>query len=649
MAITLVPAIDQPRLSAAVHAAGSVCWHDRILSLRRYVQVHLQGHEVPCADGSRLLRGQRNNGCADRKLPLLRVRCRWTISLPVATPSFARPSLLGLRMRFKRVSTILAFSLALSACADHAENPISSAPTQLSESASAARSVELEITWKDLSDEQLWRYVVEADRTVDVGLRGQSGPAGMNGGRLLLTPMEWADARRDVSSVSGVSVTAVDTLLPIMRLRLQDAVALGLLRTLRTVAYVEPGYFINSPPDQFWQESGCEGGTGTETASITPGDVLPWNYPKMWIDKAWERTSGSGVWIGLVDTGVDWDQSQFHEDFSNGWSSGRSISLDYTDGGTWSDECGHGTRMAGVIGAPRDGKNMLGVAWGANLHSVRVDNDVILDALSVTEVRNGIRKAAQSSRIVSMAFGTPDRYQSIVDEIDYWYYNYDRLFIGAAGTSASATNGVLGVMFPANLSRVVAVTGLDERGNVCSSCHYGPEVEFAAYVEQSATGATGIWKPNISTIGGSSNATGIMAGMAALTWERYPSMSRTGLVARFRQAGQTGTKRSDIGYGAVNAFGAVGGLYKVEIEGPAVVSPGVEYTYTAKYAIAEGGVTFLWHTGETTQSITVRMPSDGSPTYELSVRVTDVLDGFSITDYQTVRVTEDTSCATCAG
>ena len=68
----------------------------------------------------------------------------------------------------------------------------------------------------------------------------------------------------------------------------------------------------------------------------------------------------------------------------------------------------------------------------------------------------------------------------------------DKLIFAAAGTTLGATNNILPVVFPANLSSnlTVAVTGVkdipgaDNETESCSDCHSGSAVDFAVVMEK---------------------------------------------------------------------------------------------------------------------------------------------------------------------
>ena len=111
--------------------------------------------------------------------------------------------------------------------------------------------------------------------------------------------------------------------------------------------------------------------------------------------------------MGVVDTGVFSTQTQLQPaDFNDGMSSGRTLlNMNESGSSTFSDECNHGTRIASTIAAPRDGVNMVGVAWMANLVTVKHGDDVFIDMIETDAVTRAIRAAAQhGARIIEMAF-----------------------------------------------------------------------------------------------------------------------------------------------------------------------------------------------------------------------------------------------------
>jgi hypothetical protein len=513
--------------------------------------------------------------------------------------------------------------------------------------------------WASLSDDSLWAHITAARRVADVGLRLPGARTGMHRGRVLINLAQRGTARRIVQRIPGVRLLSADTLLPLVKVRLDDRVALTALRALPNVEYVEPGAFTPLAGRRGLRfhdiELGCSaepyGGPGNN-GYIYPGDVVPWNFRVMMIDSIWNRTSGQGVMIGLVDTGIDAGQHELNGNFSSGLSTGRQILKDATrpDFGAsvpWHDDCGHGTRMASVIAAPRNIIGTLGVAWGADLFTVKVDDDVFLTEVEAT--RMGIRLAAKWTKIITMAFGTFAHYSSIAQEISYWYYNKDRLFVAAAGTT-TCWDPWHAVTFPGTLETVTAVTAFDAGGGVSCNAARGWEVDFAAYTNQPVHGHSSLGM-TLAGLAGSSGATAVIAGMAGLYQALNPGASRDQILSALITAASPNGGRSPLwGFGAPNGLCLVKEMCTAWIDGPNLIQQSGTYTWTARQAASPGPMSYQWSSGETTQSITRSVtvyPGMPESPFTLGLTVRDARNGRTRTDSKLVMVRDPYECPTC--
>jgi hypothetical protein len=514
------------------------------------------------------------------------------------------------------------------------------------------------IHWDALSDDSLWVYISASRGQADVGLRSP-GKRGMDRGRVLLGAAERAAVLQSLEGQQGVQVLRADTLLPIAKVLLSDKRALRALRESPVVEYVEPAAFVDphSRRTLGWAsiDWGCSVGPYAGplvNTYVWPGDVLPWNYRVMNIDSAWINSTGRGVTIGIVDTGVDENVGELNWYFDDFMSAGRTFTKmatkpAYNASNAWHDNCGHGTRMASVIGAPRNGYGIVGVAWGANLHAVRVDDDVILTEVEAT--RLGIRDAASRARIVAMAFGTYAYYSSIAQEISYWYYNSDRLLLAAAGTT-SCLDPFHYVTFPGTLETVTTVTGFQYGGGLACNVSRGWQVDFAAYTNQPAQGLVGMGTI-LSGIEGSSGATAVIAGMAALYLALHPSASRWQLLTALTYAASPTGFRSPLwGFGAPDGLCLVGEMCTAWIEGPNLIQESGTYTWTIRQAASPGPFNYRWSSGETTQTITRDVtvyPGMLEYAFQLNMSITDNRNGRTRSDNKTVIVRYPYSCPTC--
>ncbi len=490
-------------------------------------------------------------------------------------------------------------------------------------------------SFSSLNDEALWEMVTASGRTAIVGLKAPKDAQGVLDGEVVIDKREWRQAKESVSARPGVTVLATDDLRPNVTVRFEDQAAMSRVRGLPHVQFVEPRSFhpqvlagctdneSNLDPEggeYYWGVPG----------SVYPGDSVPNNFRHSRVEDAWNRGArGDGVTVGVIDTGVFWTQTQLLPNsgtyappgsFSSYMSSGRSVVHENTSNDNdWWDKCNHGTRMASTITAPRDGKSMIGVAWRANLVSVKVGNDVLVDQWESDHVAQGIRRAAAyNARIIVMALGTGSwEYENMKQEIQYWHQR-GRLFIAAAGTTYCNE----GVIFPAKMPEVVAVTGLTATGNVHPTACNGPEVDVGVVIDDAF--ALGRQQHNFITMGGSSGATAVAAGVAAQIWSAHPEFTRDQVRERLIynwRSGAPGPEKN------LDAYRAVGGLVHVWISGPSFVNSGETYTLAALPDGDGPEFTYRWSTGETTPSITRTAGSTSSGYHDITLTVTDKRDG----------------------
>jgi hypothetical protein len=111
--------------------------------------------------------------------------------------------------------------------------------------------------------------------------------------------------------------------------------------------------------------------------------MIPHRFGLMGIDKAWTRSRGGGVVIGVADTGLAYTQEELTTSFSSGFSTGRvmrawsTLAPAYSTRPAWDGPCSHGSRMAGLITAPRNGASTVGVAHESDLIAVRFTDGIV--------------------------------------------------------------------------------------------------------------------------------------------------------------------------------------------------------------------------------------------------------------------------------
>lgn len=374
--------------------------------------------------------------------------------------------------------------------------------------------------------------------------------------------------------------------LPNFTVKITNPQTISKLRAMKEVRYVEASGF-NLYDEKVGERSGsgCSNNGpasyiwSADYANYAPWVKVPWSFQSANIPAAWNQTSGDNVKVCIIDTGGSDNQDNLGSpyNFNSGWSQGRSIQKKSTlyHGWWWwrkkdapHDQCGHGTATSGLATAPRgsDG-NAVGVAYNSDLVVYRAVEDVVISTSNEREgVRDALIDAAQdyNVKIISMSIGTPFWSSTVADGI-YYANAYGKMIFAAAGTSTTWTNWYP-VIFPANMSQTIAVTGVKDSSPMtkCSVCHDGYQVEFALEMERSSNSdrtmlALSVENTNTPTyFGGSSCATATVAGIAALVWSKNTGLNKAQVKGKLIQASSNyPNKDSNLGWGTIDAYQAV--------------------------------------------------------------------------------------------
>ena len=468
-------------------------------------------------------------------------------------------------------------------------------PTQINAKIDESLSTKGTFNWSEASSHLLWSAVVNGNNIVTIGFgnsktnfeREKTANNAKIQNNLLAIIMKY-----EGTTLDKILITA-DIDLNLMDVIIEKQETIIALRQSKYIRYVEPAdySYLNvrnaesrsgSPSNSI--NSSSSSGCGYESQTLaaadftttTPNAKVPWTFTQHKIPNAWNVSTGRGITIGIIDTGVSPNQSLLGANFNNGLSTGRTIQKNgvyinsiwpwttTTDG--VNDLCGHGTSMASVAAAPRNDRGLpVGVAYNSNLVTYRAAENVVIDGFQEQEaVKKAFTALGNNTKvkIISMSMGHIFSVGKIEDAIKF-AYGKGKLIFCAAGTSTSFTTFV-GVIFPAWMPETIAVTGVKEGATLqaCSDCHTGGKVEFTVAMQRATSGNTvpisSYYENQTDYVGGSSVATATTAGIAALVWAKNPTWTRDQVLTKMRQSANLFPNRSsEYGFGNVNAFLAV--------------------------------------------------------------------------------------------
>jgi len=294
--------------------------------------------------------------------------------------------------------------------------------------------------------------------------------------------------------------------------------------------------------------------------------------------RAWAITKGSDqVVVAVLDSGVDYS----HPDLANNiWTRPEIIKQyeddDLTDGAVDDlhgfnlvedtsdpmDDNGHGTHVAGIIGAEGgNGMGIAGVNWKVKIMPVKfMDADgsgTTKDAIEAINYVIDRKRAGVNVRIISASWGSTTKSRALEDVIRK-AYDEGILFVAAAGNSSSDNDR--NPHYPANynLGNVISVAAVNRYDQLASFSNYGAKsVHVAAPGEEILS----TWlEHDFKELRGTSMATPFVSGVAALILSQNPKMSVDDLRAKLLKSVDSlaSLKGKVSSGGRINAAKAVG-------------------------------------------------------------------------------------------
>ena len=284
----------------------------------------------------------------------------------------------------------------------------------------------------------------------------------------------------------------------------------------------------------------------TQAAEITPDDPRfeeQWNLSLIGMPEAWAIEKGKPeIIIAVVDTGFDYthedlasqtwvnageipdngvdDDNNGYIDDVRGWDFSEPPSSDgsgqsYNGDNDPIDESGHGTHVAGIVGAAVDNNvGIAGIAWnctlmpirGAGVEGVRDDRSA---AAIVYAVDNG-------ARVINMSWGGRERSFVLRDVVDYAYAR-GVLMVAASGNASEGAS-----IFPAGYRKVISVAATEQHKQKFYQSNFGASIDIGAPGNVIvSTHINNRYRP----LSGTSMATAHVSGVAALVISKRPSLT----------------------------------------------------------------------------------------------------------------------------
>lgn len=273
-----------------------------------------------------------------------------------------------------------------------------------------------------------------------------------------------------------------------------------------------------------------------------------WYLNAMDAEDMWKTSTGKGVKVAVLDTGVNPDTPSL-----KGQVLGDEVP-DAVSHNATEDYDGHGTSMAELIAGTGAGGGMQGLAPGTKIIPIRmlvngVKNET--EKKKTPSAADAIKAAADSdAQIINMSYGgrfiDPDEEKAIK-----YAHSKGKLMFAGTGNDAESKNVI---DYPAAYPYVVGVAAADDKGKVGEFSEYGNYVDLSAPGLNVPTWCDATFRSYCDGRG-TSMATAIASASAALIWSAHPDWTANQVLrTMIDTAGRTwskGERSNYLGYGAV--------------------------------------------------------------------------------------------------
>lgn len=234
------------------------------------------------------------------------------------------------------------------------------------------------------------------------------------------------------------------------------------LATEGVVEYTEPNYLYQAymvPNDPFYDKQ--------------------WNMKQVNMPEAWEKATGKGVIVAVIDTGVAYEdykdkkgtyhraEDLAHTTFVEGY--------DFIDDDAHpNDDNGHGTHVAGTIAQSTNNEvGVAGIAYEATIMPLKV-----LDRFgigNISDISEAVVYAADhGAQVINLSLGGFFGSKTLRDAMAYANSK------GVTIVCAAGNSGRRGVSYPASDPHCIGISALGPDRTLAPYSSYGPEIDLAA-------------------------------------------------------------------------------------------------------------------------------------------------------------------------
>lgn len=234
-----------------------------------------------------------------------------------------------------------------------------------------------------------------------------------------------------------------------------------------------------------------------------------------------KNITGKNIKVAVMDTGYDIENKDI--------SIVKGINLTSDDSSDVRDRNGHGTRIAGIIGAKKNNEGLIGIAPESDLYIYKIayENGQIDSDILVKGIETAIKDDVD---IINMSLEFSEEYPNVTQALKK-ASDKGIILLSSAGNRSSESIKTE-VQYPGNLDIVISVSMLDVNGNISEFGVNSDDVDIYSPGED----VVGTYFGNKLTLSNDcSSATAYTSGIAALILEIDGKLSQEEMITNINK------------------------------------------------------------------------------------------------------------------